>query len=97
MLYKAFELNQVPRSLWTEIILNVLKLRTTLQSLEEMQPRSIQSSSLNDLSKREVELSSILKSSDSDYFDPSLRNRQTLRDLHSQVYELWMEFGSGSL
>jgi DNA-binding transcriptional ArsR family regulator len=89
----AFEYVDVPRSLWTEILVHSALLRQDLEIMQADNDPLIQTPLIRSVDHFMGEATRILSGTDSAYLTLSRENRQLLRDLHYSLFTLKKSLG----
>jgi DNA-binding transcriptional ArsR family regulator len=93
LIINAFEYVDVPRSLWTEILVHSALLRQDLEIMQADNDPLIPTPLIRSIDHFMGEATRILSSTDSAYLALSRENRQLLRDLHYSLFTLKKSLG----
>ena len=93
LIISAFEYVDVPRSLWTEILLCSALLRQDLEIMQVDNDPLIPTPLIRSIDHFMGEAARTLSSTDSAYLTLSRENRQLLRDLHYSLFTLKKSLG----
>ena len=93
LIVNAFEYVDVPRSLWTEILVHSALLRQDLETMQADNDPLIPTPLIQSVDHFMGEATLILSGTDSAYLTLSRENRQLLRDLHYSLFTLKRSLG----
>lgn len=88
VVYEIFEDWEIPREQWTNLLLNIINIRSNLENLyyysEDIQFKKY----IEQLDYYEIELSNVIVIGDPDYMKLTIEKRHLIRELHSLFLQI---------
>jgi hypothetical protein len=88
MIYEIFEDWEIPRDHWTNLLLNIVNIRSNLENIHALNSETQLKIYSEELDYYESELSNVITVGDPEYFTLTIEKRHLIRELHSLILEI---------